>query len=138
MSRRPFRVTLTLWLVLFLTAWNGLRLWTAIAWREVLVEFSAKPSPSISSISGAVWFVIGCLILWKVIQGSAAAWNTLLWAAAGYSVWYWTERLLWQEPRPNWPFAVALNLVLMILVVSVKRSMTREAYERKDEDPDPQ
>jgi hypothetical protein len=26
----------------------------------------------------------------------------------------------------------------MILVVSVKRSMTREAYERKDEDPDPQ
>ncbi len=43
MSKPPFRVTLLLWLVLFLTAWNALRLWTALAWHNVLNEFSAQP-----------------------------------------------------------------------------------------------
>ena len=135
MSKRPFCVTLSIWLVLILTTWNGLRLWTAIAWRNVLIEFAAKPTPVISALSGAVWSVFGCILVWDFLQDKARAGKMLVWGAAGYSVWYWIERLVWQEPRPNWPFAVILNLVLLLFILYTKRSMTREAYERKNENP---
>jgi hypothetical protein len=135
MSKRPLRVTLSIWLVLFLTAWNGLRLWTAIAWREVLVDFTVNPAPILTVLSGAVWCVIGCILLWNMLQQKARSWKMLVLAASGYSVWYWIERLVWQEPRPNWPFAVILNLFLILFILSTKRALSREMYERKNENP---
>ena len=135
MSKRPFRVTLSLWLVLFLTAWNALRFFTAIAWRDVLLEFSANPPPWVAALVGAVWLIAGCMVLWSLLWEKAWAGNALLGAAAGYSAWYWIERLIWQAPRPNWPFAVILNLFLILFILFARRAMTREAYERKNENP---
>jgi hypothetical protein len=59
----------------------------------------------------------------------------LIAAAAGYSVWYWIERLVWQEPRPNWPFAVILNLIVLGIFSVTTKSLTRETYERKNKNP---
>ena len=131
MRKRPFRVTLSLWLVLFLTAWNGLRLWSAIAWRNVLIEFSARPTPIISGFAGAFWLVAGIVLVWSILWEKEWAGKMLLGAATGYTVWYWTERLAWQEPRSNWPFAVTMNLLLLIFIIFTTRSLTREAYERE-------
>ena len=135
MSKIPFRVTLLLWLVLFLTAWNTLRLWTAIAWHNVLNEYSASPNPAITAISGAIWMITGVILLWGIWQKKAWTAKLLLGASAGYTVWYWSERLLWQSPHPNWPFAVIVNLVLIIFILFTTRSLTREAHERKIEHP---
>ncbi|MEW6404601.1 MAG: hypothetical protein AB1649_22620 [Chloroflexota bacterium] len=135
MSRLPLRVTLTVWLVLFLTAWNALRFFTALAWRDVLLEFSASPPPWVATLLGGVWTVAGCILLWGILWEKPWAGRMLIGAAAGYSAWYWIERLLWQEPRPNWLFAVILNLVLILFFLFAKRSMTREAYERKSKNP---
>jgi hypothetical protein len=135
MSKLPFRVTLLLWLVLFLTAWNALRLWTALAWRNVLNEFSAQPIPAITAASGAIWMVTGVVIVWSIWQKKAWAAKLLIGASAGYTVWYWSERLVWQNPHPNWLFAVIVNLVLFIFILFTTKALTREAHERKIENP---
>ena len=136
MSKPPFRVTLLLWLVLFLTAWNALRLWTAISWFNVLNEYSASPNPAITAFSGAFWVAIGIILIWGIWQRKPWTVKLLLGATAGYTVWYWSERLFWQSPHPNWPFAVIVNLALIIFILFTTRPLTREAHERKIEHPE--
>ena len=135
MSKPPFRVTLLLCLVLSMTAWNALRLWTALAWNNVLNEFSAQPISTITAISGALWMVTGIILLWGIWQKKAWAAKLLLGASAGYIVWFWCEQLIWQNPHPNWLFTVIVNLVLMIFILFTTKSLTREAHERKIENP---
>jgi hypothetical protein len=132
MSKLPFGVTLSIWLVLFLTAWNGLRLWTAIAWQKTLFEFSTNPGPVYVAVSGTIWLIVGLTLSWGLLLGKAWAGKILVAAAAGYSVWYWSERLVWQVPRSNWPFAVAVNLILLVFIFFTNKSLTRETYERKN------
>lgn len=131
MIKLPFRVTLLIWLVLILTVWNILRLWTLLAWRPTLDEFSIHPPPAISSLLSIVWILLGGVILFGIWQGKAWTGRLFIFAAAGYSAWYWVDRLAWQGPRPNWPFAVVLNLALMLLVISTTKPLERESYDRK-------
>jgi hypothetical protein len=131
MIKLPFRVTLLLWLVLILTAWNALRLWTSLAWHNVLIEFSARPAPLIITTVSLVWIVTGIAIVWGIWQNKEWTSKLLLGSAVGYTIWYWSERLLWQEPRPNWPFAVILNLALLVFIIFATKSLAREAYERQ-------
>lgn len=56
-------------------------------------------------------------------------------AGAGYTVWYWSERFFFQNPRPNLIFAVIVNLGFLILIFFTTTSLSREAYERKIENP---
>jgi hypothetical protein len=135
MKKLPFRVTLLYWLVLTISAWNGLRLWTALAWHRILDEFSAQPTSTITAVSGAVWLITGIILLWSISQEKAWAAKMLLGVAAGYSLWYWSERLIWQAPHPNWLFAVIVNLGLIIFILFASKSLSREAHERNNENP---
>jgi hypothetical protein len=135
MSKRPFRVTLLASLVLFLTVWNAIRVWTALEWRDVLNEFSSQPASTITAVSGALWTIIGTFVLWSIWRKKAWTVKLLLGAGAGYTVWYWSERLIWQSPHPNWPFAVIVNLALIIFILFCIKSLSQEAYERKIENP---
>jgi hypothetical protein len=127
----PFRSIILLCLVLLFTSWNLLRTWTAFAWRGLLNEFSSRPSSWVIMTSGMIWALAGLLLIWSIWQGKAWTRKLLLGTAAGYSVWYWAGRLFWQIPRPNWPFAVILNLVLIIFIIYLTKSPLREAHERE-------
>jgi hypothetical protein len=135
MNKPPIRVTLLYLLVLTLSAWNGLRLWTALAWQDVLTEFSASPPPIITAVSGAVWMIAGFILFWGIWQRKAWASKLLIGVASGYSVWYWSERLIWQNPHPNWSFAVIVNLAALAFILLNVKSLSREAHERKNENP---
>lgn len=135
MSKLPLSATLCVWLVLMVTAWNGLRLWTAPAWQKTLVEFSTNPGPVYVAVSGAVWVVVGLTLAWSLMLGKARAGKMLVAAATGYTFWYWSERLIWPAPHPNWPFAIAVNLILLVFIFFTNKSLTREAYERKNQNP---
>jgi hypothetical protein len=135
MNKLPFRVTLLYILVLTLSAWNGLRLWTALDWHNTLDEFSARPTSAVIAISGAVWMVTGIILIWSIWQKKAWAAKLLLGAATGYSVLYWSERLIWQSPHPNWLFAVIVNLALFIFILFNIKPLSREAYEQKSGNP---
>lgn len=133
--KRPPSVTLALWLVLILTAWNALRTWTSITWQAVLLEYSIRMSPVIGTIVGLLWFIIGGILAFGIWRKKAWGAKLLIGAAAGYTVWYWSERLIWQNPRPNVPFAVVMNLVGLLVIFFAWRSLSREAYERNTENP---
>ena len=135
-NNASFRVTLLLFVVLTLTAWNIVRVWTAFAWREVLAEFAPTPGPIYIGISGALWAAVGLSVLWAAWQKKAWAPRLLVWSAPAYSVWYWTDRLILQKERENWPFTLTVNLLLLVLVYFATRSnyfTEREAYERESE-----
>lgn len=132
--KRPFSVTLALVLVLTLAAWNALKTWTSLAWRDVLLEYGARVSPSTGFVAGTFWFIIGLFTAWAVWRGKDWGAKWLVGAAAGYTVWYWSERLVWQNPRQNAVFAVVVNVVCVALVVVAAKSMSREAHERNAED----
>jgi len=135
MTKHPLLVTLMLWLVLCFIVWNVLRLWTSIAWLDVLKEFAPEPQPVVTTFSSAIWLIVGLVLLWSIWQNKSWSLKLLLGAATGYSVWYWIARLIWQKSHPNWPFAVIVNLVVMIFILFTVRIQAREAYERNIENP---
>ena len=133
--KRPFPVTLSQWMVLIILLWNIIRTWTVLAWRDVLMEFSTSLAPTASAIIGGIWVIIGGILYWSLWQEKAWAGKMLLGTAASYTVWYWSERLFFQNPRPNAIFAVIVNLGLMIVIYFAYKSISREAYERENENP---
>ena len=114
--KRPFSVTILLWLVLSLTGWGALRLVTTILWWRTLLEFASSPGPLYISVSGAFWLVTGIGLLWGIWQVKPWVRFALLGAGAGFTLWYWSDRLLLQTPHANWPFALAANLLLLIVI----------------------
>jgi len=135
--KRPFSVTILLWLVLSLTAWSGLRLATSIHWWGTLLEFATPPGPLYIAISGGFWLIASISLLWGIWRAKAWIRYALLGAGAGFAVWYWCDRLLFQMQRANWVFAlIATVLLLIILSVCVFAPGTytffskREAHDR--------
>jgi hypothetical protein len=116
--KRPFCVTILLWLVLSLTAWSGLRLYSTLQWWSTLLEFASPPGPFYIAISGAVWLIASLLLLWGLWQAKAWARYALLGAGAAFSVWYWCDRIVFQMPSVNWPFALAANIILFTFIVA--------------------
>jgi len=131
--RRPFCVTILLWLVLSLTAWSGLRLYSAIQWWQILSEFASPPGPLYIAGSGAVWVVAGLLLLWGMWEIKPWFRFALLGAGVAYTLWYWSDRSVFQLSRLNWPFALAVNfLLLVILVVCALAPGTRTFFSKRE------
>src|SRR5512141_2255525 len=108
--KRPFGVTLLLWLVLTLSAWGAVRLFAALRWWDVLSEFGARLSPLYLSIAGAGWVVVGAVLLWGLFGGKP--W--IRWAIpVSISLWlvaYWVERMFFESPRENLLFALMASI----------------------------
>lgn len=127
---RSISVTLSLWLVLIFTAWNLIKIWTFIAWRNVLIEFSIQLNPYFSAIISTMWALSGFVLAYGILQKKAWSLKMLPALAAGYTVWYWSERLIWQNGKTNLWFAIFVNFVLVIIIYFSTKSLAREAYER--------
>ncbi len=135
MSRkRPFGVTLLLWLVLTLSAWGVVRLFAAVRWWAVLNEFGAHLSPLYLSITGAGWALVGGALLWGLFSGKpwprwAIPVSILLWL-----VGYWIERLFFESSRANLWFAlIASILLLTATLVSALNRRTRKFFIKSEE-----
>ncbi len=132
--KRPFGVTLLLWLVLSLSAWGALRLLSALRWWEVLKEFGARLSPLYLSITGAGWVVVGAVLLWSIFSGKP--WTRLA-IPISIFVWlmeYWIERIFFESPRANLSFAlIASVLLLAVTLASAFNRKTREFFIRSEE-----
>lgn len=123
---RPISVTLTLWLVLILTIWNLIKTWTALAWRNILNEFSVSLMPEITAVISIIWVIIGLVLMWAMMQQKVWSKKMLVGTAISYTVWFWSERIIWQNSQTNTVFVVSVNIILLIIIYFA----TREAYER--------
>ena len=144
LSQRPFSVTLLLWMVLSLSAWGAIRLFATLRWWDVLYEFKSSLSPLYLLITGAIWGVAGVFLVWSIWSGRA--WSLIaiptsifLWLAE-----YWIERLFFQVPRANLPFALILSALLLAVTFAIifnrhtKNFLTKsEEHEQSNEDSAP-
>jgi hypothetical protein len=143
--KRPFGVTLLLLLVLCLSAWGAIRFAAALRWRDVLYEFESSLSPLYLSITGAGWGVAGGVLLFGILNGKSQARPAVIAVILLWLMEYWIERIFFQSPRANLPFAVIASLaVLAIAWIATYHASTRlfftrsEAHEQPDENPAPE
>ena len=132
--RRPFGVTLLLWMVLCLSAWGLIRLIATLRWWDVLSEFKASLSPLYLSLTGAGWAVAGVVLLWSMWVAKpwsrlAIVVSILLWLAE-----YWIERLFFQQPRPKLLFTLAISaLLLAVTFTSALNRSTKNFFTKSEE-----
>lgn len=133
--KRPFSVTILVWLVLSLTVWSGLRLYSAIQWWSTLLEFASPPGPWYIVISGGIWLMVSMLLFWGMWQATVWIQYALLGAGAGFTVWYWSDRLLFQMSSENWPFMLVGTVLLLILVtICVTHPNTKTFFTQRETD----
>lgn len=136
---RSTSITLLALFFLWLAAWNGLRFGETIFFWKTLVIYGANPL--YIAISGGVWFIAGLLLVWGLWFGKTWGWPAALAGTVGYNAWYWFDRLVLQKPHANWPFALIVNIVLLLLILTIlfapgtRRFFKRDANERKPQTP---
>jgi hypothetical protein len=136
---RPFGVALLVAWALWLSAWNGLRLGRAIFFWKTLENYGSNVV--YTSISGAVLFIAGLILAWGLWSGKNWAWVASLAGVAGYTSWYWFDRLILQKPHSNWPFesGVTAFIITFVLIVLFLRStrlfLQRDVHEQKLKNP---
>jgi hypothetical protein len=140
--KRPFGVTLFLWMVLCLSAWGLLRILGALRWWDVLDRFRASLSPAYLVLTGAAWAVAGLMLLWGIWAGKrwiylAIPISIFVWLAE-----YWVERLFFQDPRANLIFMIAITIAIaaITLLITFNRRtkeflLKSEEHEQPDQDP---
>lgn len=138
LRKRPFGVTLLLWLVLSLSAWGVVRLLATLRWWDVLNEFDASLSPLYLLMSGIGWTLAGIVLLWGLFSGKpwtrpAIPISIFLWLLG-----YWIERLAFEAPRANLPFALIASVLLFVLtLVSALNRKTKKFLIRSEEHEQP-
>jgi len=140
--KRPFGVTLLLWMVLSLLAWGALRFFASLRTWDVLVEFGSSLSPWYLSITGAGWVIAGCVLVWSMLVGKPWINRAILTSVLVWLIEYWIERVFYQQPHANLPFAVGGSIVIMgiTLISTLHKSTTdfftrSEEYEQQDKNP---
>jgi len=115
-SDPPISVTILAVLVLFITVWNGVRIYSAIANWQVLKEFGANPLYIL--ISGFFWMIASLWLYRALWKGHQYAIRAGLALAGFYTVWYWCDRLFFQPaPAPNALFSAIVSAVFLAFFI---------------------
>jgi hypothetical protein len=137
--RRPFGVTLLLWLVLCLSAWGLLRFAGALRWWDVLYENDARLSPLYLAITGAGWGLAGIVLLWSIFSIKRWTYVAIPICISAWLVEYWIERIFFQGARSNLPFAIIASvLVLMVTWISAFHRRTKNFLTKSEEHEQPE
>ncbi len=132
--KRPFGVTLLIWLVLSLSAWGVVRLLGALRWWDVLNEFGAHLGPLYLSITGIGWVVAGVALLWGLFTGKRWTRLAILISIFLWLMEYWVERMFFESPRANFSFALILSILLFtVTIISASNRQTKKFLVRSEE-----
>ena len=142
-SKRPFGVTLLLWLVLILIVWGTARFFTALQNWNVLTEFKSSLSPLYLSVTGSGWSAAGCVLLWSMFTVQKWSRKAILTSTIVWLLEYWIERsIFYKSPNPNWLFALTMSAVLLcsVLAITIRKNTQRfftrsEEYEQRNQSP---
>jgi hypothetical protein len=135
----PIRISILAICLLWFTGLNGLRLGEAIYFWKTLEEY--RLSPFYISLSGGLWLIIGLMLVWGLWQRKAWGRIAVICGTAGYTFWYWFDRLVLQEPQANWPISLIANIILLLMIIYILFSRKtrlfykRDVHERQPETP---
>lgn len=114
-QKRPFGVTLLLWLVLSLSVWGLLRFTGALRWWDVLSDKDARLGPLYLSITGAAWVLVVIVLLWSIWSAKRWAYLAVPVSIVVWLVQYWLERIFFQAQRSNLVFSIAASILLLAI-----------------------
>jgi len=140
-EKRPFLVTLLCLGVLILMIFNGVRLGSAIAQWDLLLDLMPRPGPLYIVATGLIWtlgWLTVYLSLYLVWQQSLLI---VLAVSILYAIYYWFDRLVFQAlvERSNIVFAlVAIFLCLTFVGIVLALPKSRKYFEKVDERELPQ
>jgi hypothetical protein len=127
---RPIRIYVLIIFILWFTGMNGLRLSEAIYFWKTLQEY--RVSPLYIGLSGGFWLIIGITLAWGLCWGKAWARMAATCGMTGYTIWYWFDRLVLENPHANWPFILFTNLILLIILFSILFSRKSNLFYIRD------
>jgi len=132
--KRPFGVTLLVWMVLSLSVWGAVRFAATLRGWDVLSEFDSRLNPPYLSITGAGWAVAGGVLIWGALSRKKWAYPALPVFMITWLSEYWVERVFFQSPRANLPFALILSaLFLAVVLICVFHRSTKKFFTRSEE-----
>ena len=138
-QKRPFGVTLFIWMVLCLSAWGLLRFFAALRWWDVLVQYGSRLSPLYLSITGVAWALVGAVLLWGMWVGKRWVYPAIPISVVLWLLEYWLERTIFQAPRANLTFMISASVVLVVIVwVAASNRNTRNFLLRSEEHDKPE
>lgn len=131
--KRPFSVTILFSLVLSLIVWSSIRLIAIIRWWRIIRVYSDIFWPLYISASAVIWLVVGSILFWGLKRKKAWVQNALIGAGAGYTVWFWCDRIFVQWPHANWMFALYATILLLVIgIINVKHPKTIRFFTKRD------
>jgi hypothetical protein len=129
LPKLPIRITLLLWMVLTITAWNLVRLVTSIGWRVTLETYAPWPGPFYIGLTGAIWTLMGLFLFWSFVVGASWSRIGLLICGFVYSIWFWVDRLFIQpQVRANWTFGLLVTIILLGFTSAVVLDTHNQIY----------
>lgn len=126
---RPLSVTFLALGVLTLAGFNLLRFVVSLQQQEFL-DSLLSVHPLYISATGLFWAVVGLSLTWGLWFGKGWSARGTQAAALLYSLYVWLDRLLVASDgsRYNWPFAVVVNIVLVVLVFWILSNRKAKAF----------
>jgi hypothetical protein len=138
-QKRPFGVTLLLWLVLSLSVWGLLRFAGALRWWDVLYEKGSRLSPLYLSITGAGWVLAAIVLLWSIWSAKRWAYLAVPGSVLIWLVQYWLERSFFQAQRSNLTFSIIASIVLIVItLISTFNQRTKKFLTKSEEHEQPE
>jgi hypothetical protein len=133
-TNHPFTVTIVAVFVLFITAWNTIRAYTAIANWDVLSRFDNNPAYVLAS--GLAWTIAGLVLYISLANGKRFASRAGLILSVLYMIWYWLDRLIIQAtPAGNMEFsAVASGVILVIFNILLYWPSSQAFFTRRQDE----
>jgi hypothetical protein len=133
-QKRPFGVTLFLWMVLSLSGWGLLRFLGALRWWDVLARYQASLSPLYLAITGAGWILAGAVLLWSIWVGRRWSHPAVPISVCLWLVMYWIERLFFQAPRANLPFMIGVSILILTVTIICTFNQKTKLFLTKSEE----
>lgn len=128
-ARLPIRITIFLWLVLTITAWNIVRVITSVLWRGTLETYAPQTGPLYIGITGTIWALAGMVLLFGFVRSARWFRIILLITACSYSAWIWADKLFVQSQlRANWPFDLLCTILLLGFTVGIVLHPNNQNY----------
>lgn len=113
-KRRPFPLTLILWVYLLWIILGWLRFFAALRGRDLILDLVSPGLNLYLIAAGLIWGLVGLPAVWGLV--TRASWTAMIIriTALLYPGIYWFERLfLWQDRDAdrNWPFMLLLTIL---------------------------
>lgn len=133
--RRPFLLTIMLWMYLLWILLGWLRFAGAIRNQDLILSLASPGLRIYLLAAGLIWGLAGLPVVWGMVTRSSWTPLLILITSVLYPGVYWFERLfLWQDPDAgrNWPFMLLLTLLWLGLAFGALRLKQVRQYFKDD------